>query len=731
MKREVSFDDRASVDDRVDERCDAFERAWRSGERPSIADFIRPDDESHRKTLFCELLLVELECRRSLGEQPTEDQYLHDFPEFAAQIHATKFQYGSAAFSTADGDRENTIQAVAKQRGKHVAHFELVERLGTGAMGEAWKAWDTRLKRNVTVKLPHSNALSDNDLRRFLREGEAAAQLSHSQLAGVHEIRNEGGTFFIVATFVEGKNLKEHAAERHLVVAEIVELCAGIGEALQFAHDEGVVHRDLKPANIIVDSKGIPNIIDFGLAKFREADRDLTMNGELLGTPAYMSRELASGNCDKADARTDIYSLGVILYELLTGRCPFEGNCSSVIGKILACNPPPPRSLRASISRNLETICLKVIEKSPEKRYATARDMAEDLRRYAAGLPIRARRVGIGEKSWRWICRHPAMAAFALLLAAVLAVASTTISSLQHQNKRLAGFRPVRITTTPKGARVAIVPINPDSNEPNPDPAGIVRLAKATPLITELKPGAYLVEAVLPGTDGPDFVEVYRTVPDPDIMSASIADDNRVLGLEPETCVFQDITILPQADLISKMVQVRTPEESRRRNPLLPAKLYVDAGQATPAALKYDEKLRRLLSVTDKGDPCISYLRALRWAEIKQTRLPSSAEYDAIIASIERGDAQSVQTGEPVQMNDLFDSYPEWSTTVPSISRIGGSQAVRHLREMHVLKGFTHSNELSEFFAWVDGSLLADPETKLPRISVRGVRSATPRFVKP
>jgi hypothetical protein len=151
----------------------------------------------------------------------------------------------------------------------------------------------------------------------------------------------------------------------------------------------------------------------------------------------------------------------------------------------------------------------------------------------------------------------------------------------------------------------------------------------------------------------------------------------------------------------------------------------------TPGALKQDEKFKRLLSVTDKGDPCISYPRALRWAEINQTRLPSSAEYDAIIASIERGDAQSVQTGQPVQLNDLFDSYPEWSTTVASISRIGGSQAVRHLHEMHVLKGFTHSNELSEIFAWVDGSLLADPETKLPKISVRGVRSATPRFVKP
>jgi hypothetical protein len=731
MKREVPFDDCAGVDDRIDARCDAFELAWRSGQRPRIADFIRPEDESHRKTLFCELLLVDLECRRSLGELPTEDQYLHDFPEFAAQIHATKFQYGTTAFSPARADGGNMIQAVAKQRGKQVAHFELVERLGAGAMCEAWKAWDTRLKRNVTIKLPHSNSLTDNDLRRLLREGEAAAQLSHPQLACVHEIRNDGNAFYIVATFVEGKNLKEYAAERPLHIAEIVELCEGIGVALQSAHDEGVVHRDLKPANIIVDSKGVPHIIDFGLAKIREADRDLTMNGEVLGTPAYMSPELASGNGDKADGRTDIYSLGMIFYELLTGRCPFEGNSGSVIGQILACNPPPPRSLRASIPRNLETICLKAIEKSPEMRYATARDMAEDLRRYATGLPIRARRVGIGEKYWRWIWRRPVMAAATLVVAAAIVVASLTIASLQNRNKRLAGFRPVRITTTPSGAKVAIVPINPETNEPDPDPTGIVRPTVVTPLTTELKGGTYLVEAVVSGKDGPDFVEVYRTVSDRANVPASVARKNSELGLEPETCLFRDITILPQAELLKEMVQIRVPEEVRRRNPLLPAKLYVNPSQTTPEELKHQQKINGLLSVTDNGDPCMTYPGAIRWAEINQTRLASSAEYDVITAAAQRGEAHSVQTGEPVKMNDLFDSYPEWSTTIQSNSRLGGNRAVLHLSEMHVLKGFRRSNELNDIFTWVDDSLLGDTVTKSLKISIRGVRSATPRFVKP
>src|SRR5436190_1378788 len=154
MTFEVPFD-WAGVDDRIDERCDAFELAWRSGQRPSIADFIGSEEASRRKTLFCELLLVELECRQSLGEQPTEEQYLSEFPEFVAQIRATKFRNGGTAFSTPGANGENAIPVVPIQRGSHVAHFDFIERLGVGAVGEAWKAWDSRLKRNVTIKLPH------------------------------------------------------------------------------------------------------------------------------------------------------------------------------------------------------------------------------------------------------------------------------------------------------------------------------------------------------------------------------------------------------------------------------------------------------------------------------------------------------------------------------------------------------------------------------------------------
>src|SRR4051812_25600414 len=304
MKHDAFSGDSTGIDDRIDEQCDAFESAWRNGDRPSILDFTRHIDEPHRNALFCELLLVELEYRRSLGEEPSKEHYLHEFPEFAAQVHAIKFQYGAKAFSTARVNGTSAVQRKPMQRGSQVAHFQLVERLGAGAMGEAWKAWDSRLRRNVTIKLPHNQSLAANDFHRFLREGEAGAQLSHPQLSSVHEIDNDGETFYIVANFVEGENLREYAAKKKLPFKEIVELCAGIGEVLQFAHDKGVVHRDLKPANIIVDPSGIPHIIDFGLAKIADADHDLTMNGELLGTPAYMPPELANGDSATADAQT-------------------------------------------------------------------------------------------------------------------------------------------------------------------------------------------------------------------------------------------------------------------------------------------------------------------------------------------------------------------------------------------------------------------------------------------
>jgi eukaryotic-like serine/threonine-protein kinase len=413
MNRDIPFGS-SKVDDRIDERCDAFEAAWRTGVRPNIGEFIWPENGVDRNKLVRELLLVDIEWRRSLGDPATPEYYLRLFPEFASQIDAINLLHGATIFSVKPAKCGDSPRTESRLPGARIAHFELVDRLGAGAMGEAWKAWDTRIKRNVTLKFPHCTSFPENALHRFLREVEVAGQLKHPQLAAVHSIEKDEDSLFIVAAFVDGDNLRDYALKRQLQYHEIVDICAGIGEALQHAHDAGVVHRDLKPANIIVDPNGLPHIIDFGLAKILDAEHDLTMNGELLGTPAYMSPELASGGGAQADARTDIYSLGIILYELLSGRCPFVGDRASVIGRILACQAPRPRLFRATIPRDLETICLKAIEKTPADT-GTRQSLiwprtCDDLRavcRFMRAAPASRKKVGVGfAGTQRWHSRR-------------------------------------------------------------------------------------------------------------------------------------------------------------------------------------------------------------------------------------------------------------------------------------------------------------------------------------
>lgn len=297
--------------------------------------------------------------------------------------------------------------------GELFGDYELLNVLGRGGMGVVFKARQLSLNRIVAVKMILAGRLAtDEDIQRFYAEAEAAGKVEHPNIVTVYQVGEVDGRHYFSMDLIEGPNLAELCRSGPIEPQQAAELLRVVTEAVEFAHSEGILHRDLKPANILIDRGNRPCVTDFGLAKHLEADWGLTMTGAAIGTPSYMPPEQATSQWDKVGPASDVYSLGAILYVMLTGQPPFRAATAlDTIFAVVHNAPRPPRELNPAADPALETICLKCLEKDPSRRYATARELAEDLGRYLRGEPIHARPIGPLRKTLHWSLGIPIVAA--------------------------------------------------------------------------------------------------------------------------------------------------------------------------------------------------------------------------------------------------------------------------------------------------------------------------------
>jgi len=412
-----------------------------------------PDRPCDLSRIFDEFLV-----RRQRGESPSLDEYCQRFPDLAGQLRLHVGLYdalgevGPARDDPASGPGEDA-HAVALLPGlktvppdeaipwphpaglPYVPGYEVETVLGRGGMGVVYKARHLALKRTVALKMVAGGYPYPAEQARFRAEAEAVAKLQHPNIVQIHEIGEADGQPFFALEYVAGGSLAERLAGQFLPACTAARLVATLAEAMHLAHSRNLIHRDLKPANVLLVGGADtevdqcqPKVTDFGLVRQLDADSSQTCDGMVLGTPSYMAPEQAAGRAGSAGPAADVYALGAILYECLTGRPPFVGaTAQETLEQVRGREPAPPTSLNPRTPRDLETICLKCLRKEPERRYSSARELADDLGRFVRGEPVAAHPVGRLERVAKWIRRNPTVATLSAVAALAL-VAGTVVS---------------------------------------------------------------------------------------------------------------------------------------------------------------------------------------------------------------------------------------------------------------------------------------------------------------
>jgi tRNA A-37 threonylcarbamoyl transferase component Bud32 len=386
----------------VDRLCERFEAAWRAGQRPAIETFLEEAPPSARVPALHELILLEVEYRLLLGETPRPDEYARRFAASSDVVESVFRRVSSrngvnpsltASYNTPDAETKIKHEGKGAWPTPIIPGFEILCRLGTGGMGVVYKARQLVLDRIVALKLIRPDVVARPAARaRFHREAQAAGRLRHPFVVQIHEISEHEGQPYAVLEFVDGDTLAQRIVNCPLQNEDAALFVEKLSRAVQHAHDNGILHRDLKPANVLVTADGMPKVADFGLARWIGSPNEHTENGDVLGTPSYMAPEQANGQLEQLAPATDVYALGAILYELLTGQPVFRAATPlKTLEQVRSQEPIAPRRLRPEVPSDLETICLKCLEKEPRRRYASAEALADDLNRWQAGEPTLAR----------------------------------------------------------------------------------------------------------------------------------------------------------------------------------------------------------------------------------------------------------------------------------------------------------------------------------------------------
>ncbi len=413
---------------RVNTACERFEAAWRAGRPSTIEESLQGVDDPDRPAFLIELIALELELRRSRGERPTREEYVERFRDHGPVVAAAFESAGTVDGSTEAARDEPTVEQGRDRPWPAPGHglpgagangapvfgdYELLEEIARGGMGVVYRARQKLLNRVVALKMILAGRFATADeTRRFLLEAETAANFDHPNIVPIYDVGEREGLLYFSMKLVEGESLARHGPRLSQDFGAIAHLMATVARAVHYAHGRGFLHRDLKPANILVDGDGRPHVTDFGLSRKIRPDASLTRSGAIVGTPSYMAPEQAAGRREGLSEVVDVYSLGAVLYELLTGRPPFRAETvMETVVQVLEREPPPPSQIRPGVPAELESICLRCLGKSPGDRYPTAEALAEDLDRFSRGEGVVARRAGPWLRLRRWCRREPELAA--------------------------------------------------------------------------------------------------------------------------------------------------------------------------------------------------------------------------------------------------------------------------------------------------------------------------------